>query len=467
MRKNILLLAMTLLLAFLPAAQAQEKSSGKIMLNLSEHAAGNGVYAVSVVDAGAVTPDTTTAGILSALLLESELRGRVEQPGYYFRNDDARTREHLDLLMLTQGWRRYDMDSILCDTAARQMPHAMQTEQVITGRVKGTFGKIKQGQLRLFIPRTGFSDTLSLGDSQRFALRGLDYVDGTTILLQALNRRESDNFIELVIDEPHFPDLTSLLAEPEKTVPLPPLLTDESYLRTWRQLNSGTFMLPEVKVKGRKLKPMNRRRFMPDRGIPEGSPLFETVKSLNVLLIRLGLRFGMAEILTEGGLNLSYRPVIGFYSARARRFVPVTIRLNDDKIDSEEHEMLYNLDPLEIRQMEYFLPSNYEAESTVLYIYTKSPTDISRFRIYKPLSMKTVRHIGYKQNVEFYMPDADTQRDDPYLNKRSTRYWNPAYCGGTDNEVEIYVPDSSARYVMTIEGVADDGTIVRTQKTLE
>ena len=42
------------------------------------------------------------------MMLCSELRGYVHQPEYYFEADDAAHREAADLLMLTQGWRRYD-----------------------------------------------------------------------------------------------------------------------------------------------------------------------------------------------------------------------------------------------------------------------------------------------------------------------------------------------------------------------
>ncbi len=44
--------------------------------------------------------------ILSYLLMSSELKGTVEEPGYYFRSDTTMAKD-LDLLMLTQGWRQY------------------------------------------------------------------------------------------------------------------------------------------------------------------------------------------------------------------------------------------------------------------------------------------------------------------------------------------------------------------------
>lgn len=45
--------------------------------------------------------------ILTEMLLASEIRGFVPQPGWYFEKDDEEHRAGLDLLMMTQGWRRF------------------------------------------------------------------------------------------------------------------------------------------------------------------------------------------------------------------------------------------------------------------------------------------------------------------------------------------------------------------------
>lgn len=45
--------------------------------------------------------------LLINLLLSSELKGYIENPGYYFASDNLSRREALDLLLLTQGWSRY------------------------------------------------------------------------------------------------------------------------------------------------------------------------------------------------------------------------------------------------------------------------------------------------------------------------------------------------------------------------
>ena len=72
-----------------------------------------------------LTYDTGT--ILTDLLLSSELKGFVAYPDYYFEADDAEHRQALDLLMMVQGWRRYDFAEITSNTPLRYQPEQYMT----------------------------------------------------------------------------------------------------------------------------------------------------------------------------------------------------------------------------------------------------------------------------------------------------------------------------------------------------
>ena len=51
--------------------------------------------------------------IVSHLLLTSDLKGRVNNPAYYFLNSEDSTNQHLDLVMLTNGWRRFKWEDVV------------------------------------------------------------------------------------------------------------------------------------------------------------------------------------------------------------------------------------------------------------------------------------------------------------------------------------------------------------------
>ena len=66
---------------------------------------------LAVVDKDQIIKDGSTGGISAYKLLESELKGTIEDAAYYFRNDSCTNRDALDLLLLTQGYRRFLRES--------------------------------------------------------------------------------------------------------------------------------------------------------------------------------------------------------------------------------------------------------------------------------------------------------------------------------------------------------------------
>jgi len=79
----------------------------------------SGSFSVSVVDESKILVDENEENsILSYLLLTSELKGRIEKPNFYFANVTSETRSDLDVLMLTQGFRRFDWKELENNTPA-------------------------------------------------------------------------------------------------------------------------------------------------------------------------------------------------------------------------------------------------------------------------------------------------------------------------------------------------------------
>ena len=67
-----------------------------------------GGFSLSVRDAGSCDSNFDNGTILTEMLLSSEIRGFVPSPQWYFEQEDEAHRQALDLLMMTQGWRRFD-----------------------------------------------------------------------------------------------------------------------------------------------------------------------------------------------------------------------------------------------------------------------------------------------------------------------------------------------------------------------
>ncbi|HZY35201.1 MAG TPA: TonB-dependent receptor plug domain-containing protein, partial [Mucilaginibacter sp.] len=102
----------------------------------------NGSFSVSVVDESNILVDESEENsILSYLLLTTELKGRVERPNFYFSNVNSETRADLDILMLTQGFRRFDWKELENNGAASAaIAFAAEKEQDISGMLKTKSG---------------------------------------------------------------------------------------------------------------------------------------------------------------------------------------------------------------------------------------------------------------------------------------------------------------------------------------
>ena len=64
-------------------------------------------FSLSVRDESSEDITYNTENILTNLLLSSDLKGFIKDPAYYFASADRQHRLDLDLLLMTQGWRRY------------------------------------------------------------------------------------------------------------------------------------------------------------------------------------------------------------------------------------------------------------------------------------------------------------------------------------------------------------------------
>lgn len=67
---------------------------------------------VAETNTSTVLPDSSYT-IYTSLLLSSDLKGHIEDLGWYFRGDDHTRKKGLDQLMLTQGWRKYHVENAL------------------------------------------------------------------------------------------------------------------------------------------------------------------------------------------------------------------------------------------------------------------------------------------------------------------------------------------------------------------
>jgi hypothetical protein len=90
---------------------------------------------LAITDASLNMPDQQT--IFSDILLSSEVKGKINNPGYYFSSDADSVKEYLDLVMLTNGWRRFDWDKIKSRVQPKVSYTAENEYMKLRGKVSG------------------------------------------------------------------------------------------------------------------------------------------------------------------------------------------------------------------------------------------------------------------------------------------------------------------------------------------
>ena len=377
----------------------------------------NGTFSLSVTDYDVVKPDTQQPAI----------------DEYLMHSPD-----------------RYALSDILKDIQP-DIRYSFQTSQTISGQIHGTiFKKIKHPKLMLVRPDTGLRHVFELGDSNRFVINGLDFPDGTTYLLEGMRQTGSTNLVQLKIDKPTYPMLhTKTIATSSVIIP------DDFARRAKEQVMYGstdhTIELPEViKEKKRRHKPEGHGQLEPFRAFYDDMPILNNASTIETLLSSLGLRFTKKA---DGNITLT--PLI---------FI--------DDTESNEEELLM-LQPESIKSIEYYKPT----DSRLLVYRWDAPSrgvlDIRRKVGYhssksKPLSMATVQQQGYQPSREFFSPQYPDPSAKTRPDHRTTLYWNPKLKtdGNGHATVKFYASDISKRYLVTLEGVSDDGIVVHKEVTV-
>jgi TonB-dependent SusC/RagA subfamily outer membrane receptor len=229
--------------------------------------------------------DSNSATIVSHLLLSSDLTGTIEQPAWYFDAAHENRWIMLDLLLMTQGWRRFAWSDILVGTIPT-IKYPVERGLSLTGRVVRPNGKDIGGKVNLnfmVVKRDSTRDFL-LGESDEagnFGAYDLNFTDTTLVRIQGVKGRANRDLV-IQLDQLLLPTMTIT------KVPYNPVefQRDElsefmkrtrEYLEIERQIRrNGAVLLNAVTVKAKKYVERDSRVIYSN---PDASVKFTTLNS--------------------------------------------------------------------------------------------------------------------------------------------------------------------------------------------
>ncbi|WP_321480023.1 MG2 domain-containing protein [uncultured Bacteroides sp.] len=409
-----------------------------------------GNLSLSIVDKKDADVDTTS-NIISTLLLSSELKGYIESPSSYLQKNNKQSTLALDVLMMTQGWRRYNVPDILKGKITQNLQYPVESNEEVTGKAEKLFSTLKQGDISLLAIKDSVIGTFLTqpDENGRFVFKNIEYPEGTRYIVQALTPKGSKKvFIELDPPKP-FPALPKLMFKTKRKTQIKSEYESEINEKHLIEDGMRIYNLAEVVVTAKR-----------NADLKTKSPYY-SINSSKVLTskdVEKGNIISIFDLLRRiPGLT-----VIGD-EVRHRNTAPLVVL---DNVPEEN----FDYDRLNVNDIsDVFLSPPISAmpifggraAGGAVVINTKKGF-VERNKINSNIQVFTP--IGYQQTVEFYSPVYATQRekDSTVRDLRTTIYWNPNVQVDSSGSAKIsfYSADFPTQYGIILEGISSEGHII-------
>ena len=426
----------------------------KVNLNLNIHSVLKlpvaGSFSISITDSHTVKFDSLSDNIMSYLLLSSDIKGYIEDPASYFKDDKIITGEKTDVLMMTQGWHRFNTGDIV-NAVYKQHKYFLEEGQALGGKVLNFFGKpSKKSDIIMISPyknlvRTAVTDSLG-----HYLIDNIEFPDSTSFVLKA-KKPKSLTDVEIVPDQDVFP-------KPGIMFPIPlnkNVTAQEDYFNQIKEkyyYEGGirAINLREIIVKAEK-KPEVKKEYysgMADNEI--NTDRLDQYPGMSVLNL----------LYTVPGIQVSGNKI----SIRGNPRNPLILLDNIEMQDIQDISYLTSNDVESIQVFKGISTSIFGSRGANGVIAITLRKDII-LKATTPISLVNITPLGYQKPSEFYVPkyEVDSVLKNHQPDLRTTIYWNPKLVADSNGTIHVtfYTADNASDYSIVLEGITDKGEICR------
>lgn len=425
--------------------------------------------------------------IFTDLLLTSDLKGYIHQPGYYFTESSLRKQKELDILLMVHGWRKYDMTQQIgiSPFIPLQLP---ESQLVLYGQVKSTIlkNKLKDIALSVMVKRdaeiiTGQTVT---DENGHFSIPLEDFEGSMEAVIQTRKVGKERNKDASILIDRHFSPATRAYGykelhpewgniahwqqEAEKF--------DSLYMDSIRRVD-GLYLLDEVEIKSK------RRRQSTNMATKINEQSIDAYYDIRQAVDQL--RDNGKVVTTIPEVMEKLNPL--FYWDRSNdnctyRQKPICYIMDNKILSSTEvNMMLTEIDGLasiiiskgtggiddEIIQNSKMSDSN-DIDVTeldkysIFYLIPLPRHDVLNKHETAALGTRQTVMQGYTPALEYYSPayiDKELYMDK--ADKRRTLYWNPTVQTDENGKavIECYNNQYSTPLIIQAETMSNDGKI--------
>lgn len=452
-----------------PLKKLEKRQKNVIQIDVPDTITCN--LSVSVTDADLNVVQKGENDIFSHLLLTSDIKGYVHQPGYYFSSEADSVAAHLDLVMMTNGWRRFKWEEVLAGKfpVIHEKPDGylglqgkvtginktLLAQQEVTGILQTKDGSKQFLTIPLdpdgsfFVPEILFFDTARIfyqfnNDKDKSLSSRASFDFKNTFMNQPLKLQPDKNWVARLSGDSIAPQ-TRLVAQK--------LLEGEKKVQTLATVE----VRAKQKSKKEKMEAEYTSGLFTGDGITfitEDDPF--AIAAMNVFNYLQSKVAGLQITMTGGTPMLSWRGG------------SPSLYLDQMQMDAAALQAIPMSD---VALVKVFRPPFFGGfgggSGGAIAVYTKKGG--AGNQDVKGLDASTIH--GYSEMKQFYSPDYLTP--DPAHSAddfRTTLYWNPFVYTDKDHRriiLTFYNNDITKKYRVVVEGCNTEGKITRMEKVFE
>ncbi len=402
------------------------------------------------------------------LLLTSDLTGYIEQPGYYVDPANTDRLANLDLLLMTQGWRRITWDKVLVDSLP---PTRYFFDPGLT--VSGTVFRGTSRQPAPAIPLTVMVNrkdstqdlyALTADEKGRFFLNNANIIDTATVFVQAAKTNGNRNFT-ISIDK---------LFTPQIRVVRPPLMpTDVAYGELAEFLKRQSeyaaieaqirrnreVQLQTVVVRAKRTDPYAGQRMM--YGNPDASIKVDPTNSSGAVTVFDIIRGRVAGVqITGSGMSptIQIRGAANFTGVIEPLFLVDGMRIDKATVANIPPQDVAVIDVLKGASTAMF---GMDGAGGVISIITKRGGPDNNYINEAVPGVRVEKVVGFAPKRSFYAPryDKPTPEEKIRPDYRATLLWAPRIRTDASGKATIsfYTSDANTPLQLVLEGATLSG----------
>jgi hypothetical protein len=407
---------------------------------------GNLSMSVFLIDSLQRIPEQNIA---TYLYLTSELKGRIENPEYYFNDSSNASVEAMDNLLLTQGWRRFKWNDVF---AYKHPPYEFLPElegPVVTGKIVGklTGIPVAKSDALISVPGADYAFNCATSDAQgiiRFAFKNI--FNNNAIVVQPAQAKDSVNRIDI---NNAFSDKFST----HTPTPLKLLKANESELLNLSLSDQveNTYALPRKRLYFKYISDTTSFYGAPDKlYYLDDYTRFQTMEEVlreyveDVRVRKEGDKFNFKVRNKLFGTYFDQNPLILI-----------------DGIPVSDASRVIALDPLKVKKVEIVTHRYFVGSASFDGIVNVKSYDGELGTTQIDPNALVIEFEGLQRQREFYSPvyASKDDQDNHLPDFRNVLFWTPKIITDASGRAHInfYTSDLKGKYAVVVQGITANG----------